>query len=89
MELARVFTSFGLDLCLCDVDTVWITGGHGFCLGRKHFCAVRYHFFVLSSGIMWRPVGRASACAMGRRLMSVAGMVYIYVSEITFWGIEK
>lgn len=24
VELARTFTSYGLDLCLCDVDTVWI-----------------------------------------------------------------
>jgi hypothetical protein len=26
VELARLFTSYGLDLCLCDVDTVWIRG---------------------------------------------------------------
>lgn len=24
IDLAATFTSFGLDLCLCDVDTVWI-----------------------------------------------------------------
>lgn len=24
VDLARTFTDFGLDLCLCDVDTVWI-----------------------------------------------------------------
>lgn len=26
VDLAATFTSFGLDLCLCDVDTVWING---------------------------------------------------------------
>ena len=26
VELARAFLGFGLDLCLCDVDTVWISG---------------------------------------------------------------
>jgi hypothetical protein len=26
VELARLFTSYVLDLCLCVVDTVWITG---------------------------------------------------------------
>lgn len=26
VDLARTFTDFGLDLCLCDVDTVWING---------------------------------------------------------------
>ena len=26
VDLARTFTGYGLDLCLCDVDTVWIIG---------------------------------------------------------------
>jgi hypothetical protein len=26
VDLARTFTGYGLDLCLCDVDTVWING---------------------------------------------------------------
>ena len=28
VDLAAAFTSYGLDLCLCDVDTVWINGKH-------------------------------------------------------------
>lgn len=26
VDLARTFTGYDLDLCLCDVDTVWING---------------------------------------------------------------
>lgn len=26
VDLARTFNEYGLDLCLCDVDTVWING---------------------------------------------------------------
>jgi hypothetical protein len=32
VDLAAMFTSFGLDLCLCDVDTVWINGKYLFYL---------------------------------------------------------
>ena len=30
VDLAKAFASYGLDLCLCDVDTVWINGAAGF-----------------------------------------------------------
>lgn len=35
VDLAAAFTSYGLDLCLCDVDTVWINGKNSLSLLDK------------------------------------------------------
>lgn len=31
VELAKTFSSYGLDVCLCDADTLWIKGAPGRC----------------------------------------------------------
>lgn len=41
VDLARTFTGFGLNLCLCDVDTVWINGEWGTRLQAQQCCGPR------------------------------------------------